>query len=72
MAQLTTSKALRRLLYDEDYLVQFMKAGFSKADRRTFRHRLESGKLSTARIESILSQCGAAVVQEKVWDLPRL
>jgi hypothetical protein len=71
MPRLTTSRALQRILRDEDYLPQFLGAGYSKADLHTFRHRLARGKLSTSLIEQILTRCGAQVIQEKVWQLPR-
>lgn len=70
MARMTTIKALERLLHDEDYLALFLKAGFKREDRHTFRHRLDNGQLSTERMEAILNRCGAVVVQEKAWKLP--
>lgn len=72
MAKLTTHLALRKLLTDEEYLLRWMKAGYSKDDRSRIKYRLEHDQLSLKKIEEILVKCGFTVAQEKIWQTPSL
>lgn len=71
MAKLTTHLALRRLLNDEDYLLRWMQAGYSKEDRARFKYRLDHDQLSLDKIEEVLENCGFTVAVEKQWNLPQ-
>ena len=71
MAKLTTQKAVHRVLNNEDYLLIWLEAGFSKEYRRKCRHRLRKQELSVNIQEKILTRCGfTSQVVEKKWDIP--
>ena len=70
MAKLTTEKAVWRLLIGEDYLLLWLRSGFTKAYRRKCLHLLNKDELSVRIQEKILAQCGFSVVVEKQWETP--
>lgn len=70
MATYSTRKALRLLLFEEDYLRTWLKAGYSKDDRSRFRYRLQNDELTVDKMEEILERCGFRVAQEKMWNKP--
>ena len=70
MAKLTTQLALRKLLNDEDYLLNWLKAGYTKEDRARTKYRLDRDQLSLDKMEEILEKCGFTVAVEKQWRTP--
>lgn len=70
MATFSTRNALSQLLNKEDYLLTFLKAGYTKDDRSRFRNRLKNEELSLDKMEEILVKCGFRVAQEKKWTKP--
>lgn len=72
MAKLTTHLALRKLLTDEEYLLRWLRAGYTKDDRSRTKYRLDHDQLSLDKIEEILEKCGFTVAQEKMWQTPDL
>lgn len=70
MAKLTTHLALRLLLTDEDYLLRWLKAGYSKEDRARMKYRFDRDQLTLDKIEEVLEKCGFTVAVEKQWNKP--
>lgn len=72
MAKLTTHLALRKLLTDEDYLLTWLKAGYSKEDRSRMKYRLDHDQLSLDKMEEVLAKCGFTIAQKTTWNKPDL
>lgn len=72
MGRLTTHLALRYLLNDEDMLLTWLRAGYSREERSRMKYRLERDQLSLDKIEEVLEKCGFTVAQEKMWHKPAL
>lgn len=70
MVKLGTRLSLRKLLNDEDYLLIWLQAGYTKKDRSRMKFRLRKDQLSQEKIEEVLTTCGFTVAQEKLWQTP--
>lgn len=68
-----TTKLLERLAFDDDYLIYWLQAGYTKRYRRVIRHRLDNKKMTRSLMEEILQKLGCIQVQpaiEATWKLP--
>lgn len=72
MAKLGSIIALKKLLTSEDYLLIWLKAGYTKEERSRFKYRLDNDQLTLDKIEEVLERCGFTVAQEKLWNTPNL
>ncbi len=67
---MNTMKAITALLYDEEWLLAWLRAGHTNLERRNYRRRLKDGKLSIELQEKLLQEVGFSVKQEKLWNKP--
>ncbi|GAB2571812.1 hypothetical protein [Spirosoma areae] len=70
MAKLTTHLALRMLLTHEEFLLRWLRAGYSKEDRSRMKYRLDHEQLTLDKMEEVLEKCGFTVAIEKQWNTP--
>ena len=69
MASFTTEKAVRQLLVNEEYLLLWLRSGYTKAYRRQCLHLLKRGELSAKVQEKILVGCGCRIAVERIWEI---
>jgi len=70
---MTTNQALKNLLYnDELYLVEWLRAGKTKAQRTELRRQFKKGEISAKRKDALLLQFSFKIVQQMTWNLPKL
>jgi len=62
---LTTEQAVNALLFDPDIYEGLTEA--EKSTWRAYRKRVKEGRLSTDKMEELLTEYGFKIVQEKLW-----